>query len=412
MRGSVNSPWSVLAGALLFVSALAPVDGSAQEQPSSSAPPSVQLRPASGFVIESADRTFAIAPAAWLQPLYTLAAEGGQVEHGLTVRRARVVLSGHAFGEHNRLFLQLGLSPSDMLVGPTGVRRTPLLDAYLEFTQLRDLSLRLGQYRVPFSRQRVMPFGNLALIDRAAVNFEFNLDRDLGLHVFSPDLLGRGLFRYQLGIFMGEGRDAQVQQDSGMLYTARIEALPLGMFDDYSEVDLERSPALRASLGLGYAFLDNGKGDRGILGPPPPDGGTTDSHHFTADALLKLHGVTLLLEAHYRNGRRSFGSATVTDENGMIVPAPQEAPRDGYGWFVQVDSLLGPLPLDATGRYGQIRGARHASSLTDADELGGGIAWNLGARRFRVQADFLHSFVPGHFKAGHDELRVSARLGI
>lgn len=401
-----------LAVALLMSAPLAPVQARAQTPQLPEAPPSVHLRPGSGLQIESADHAFAVALGAWLQALYALSAQDDHTAHGLTLRRARLSISGHAFGPHNRLFLQLGVSPIDMQVGPTGVRRTPLLDAYLEFTHLRDLSLRVGQYRVPFSRQRVTPFGNLALIDRAAVNFEFNLDRDLGLHVFSPDLLGLGLLRYQVGIFMGEGRDAQLQGDAGMLYTVRLEALPFGSFDDSSEVDLERSPSPRAALGIGYAFLDAGRGNRGVLGPPPTDGGTTDSHHLTADALFKLRGVTLLLEAHYRNGRRRFGTATIVGEEGMRAPAPREAPRDGYGWFAQVDSVLGRWPLDAAVRYGQIRRQRGASSLTDADELGAGMAWNLATRRFRVQADFFHTFKPGSFRAGRDELRVSARLGI
>ena len=62
---------------------------------------------------------------------------------------------------------ELAQSPSDVQLSDGRARRSPLFDAYLEFTQLRDASLRVGQYRVPFSRQRVMPFGNLAMVDRA-----------------------------------------------------------------------------------------------------------------------------------------------------------------------------------------------------------------------------------------------------
>ena len=376
-----------------------------------SEPASVRYLPSSGLRIESADGNFALAPGAWLQTLYTLTREDEKSSQGLELRRARVLFAGHAFGKDNRLFLQLGLSPSDVQLSDGHVRRSPLFDAYLEFTQLRDASLRVGQYRVPFSRQRVMAFGNLALVDRAAANFEFSLDRDQGLHLFSSDLLGLGLLRYQLGAFMGEGRDARAPRDMAMLYTARVELLPLGLFDDYSEVDLERSQRPLLSLGAGYAFLERGKSNRGILGTVATDGGTTDSHHVTADALCKWRGVTLLVEAHYRNGRRHFGSATVQDELGMPAPAPREPARDGYGWFGQADSLLGTLPLDATFRYGQVRGTG-SSRLADSDELGAGIAWNVGARRFRVQADYAHRYPAHHFSEGADELRVSARLGI
>jgi phosphate-selective porin OprO and OprP len=187
--------------------------------------------------------------------------------------------------------------------------------------------------------------------------------------------------------------------------------LPLGIFDDYSEVDLERSGQPRLSLGIGYAFLDRGKGNRGILGPTPSDAGTTDFHHLTADVLFKQGGVTALVEAHYRNGRRAFGSTTLTDAAGMSTPAPREAARDGYGWFAQIDSVLGTLPLDAVARYGQMRGVG-SSSLQAADDLGAALAWSPGARRFRVQADYSHRFALGQFRAGVDEVRLSARLGI
>ncbi len=396
---------------VVLASSLVVVRTHAQQPAPPDAGPTVHYQPASGLRIESDDGAFAISPGAWLQALYTLAFEEGKASQGLELRRARVVLSGHAFGKDNRLFLQLGLSPADLQVGTAGVRRSPLFDAYLEFTQLRDLSLRVGQYRVPFSRQRVMAFANLALVDRAPVNFEFNLDRDIGFHLFSPDFLGLGLLRYQLGAFLGEGRDARTGQDFGLLYVARIEALPLGTFDDYSEVDLERSAQPRISLGIGYAFLDRAKGNRGILGPAPTDGGTTDFHHLTADALFKQRGVTVLVEAHYRNGRRAFGSTTLTDAAGMSTLAPREAARDGYGWFVQVGSVLGTLPLDAVARYGQVRGVG-SSSLQAADDLGTGLAWSPGVRRFRVQADYSRRFTLGDFRAGVDEVRLSARLGI
>ena len=58
--------------------------------------------------------------------------------------------------------------------------------------------------------------------------------------------------------------------------------MPLGLFDDYSEADFERT-GLRVSLGAAYALLNDAPRDHGILGEVPRDGGTTDMQVATAD---------------------------------------------------------------------------------------------------------------------------------
>lgn len=367
-----------------------------------------------GLTIQSADGRFALSPGAWVQMLYALLHDESvspSIAQGLEVRRARIVLSGHVFGRHNRYFIQLGLSPADIRRNSGDVPLSPIFDAYFDFTHLRDAEVRIGQYRVPYNRQRVVPFGSLALVDRSVANFEFNLDRDVGLELHSNDLLGLGYLRYHAGVFMGEGRDARAAGDSGLLYVVRLEGLPAGMFADYSETDLERTRGVSASIGAAYAFLDNGKGNRGVLGPPPSDGGTTDTHNFTADFLIKLRGLTLQMEGYYRHGTRDYGDAEIVDDTGMRVPAPRASPRNGAGWFAQGDVLLGALPLDVALRYGQVRGLGSRSSLPDTDELAGGIGWFISGRAYRLNSEYSRVFRASDIGSGTDLVRVSLRLG-
>ena len=63
------------------------------------------------------------------------------------------------------------------------LRESPLLSYYLEFDYLRDLTVRVGQYKIPFSRQRVISSGNQQMVDRSIANGEFNLDRDIGIDI-------------------------------------------------------------------------------------------------------------------------------------------------------------------------------------------------------------------------------------
>ena len=219
----------------------------------------IRFVPGRGLQLTSADDMFRLELRTRGQVRYTMvggdAANFGQE---LTLRRVRVVFSGYFFGEDNRFKMELAVSPRDEGItsnpGATGPRRTPLLDLYFEFRQLRDLTIRVGQYKLPSNRQRVISSGNLQLVDRALLNGEFTLDRDLALDFRSKNFLGLDLFKYYVGVGIGQGRDSAGFFDFGMNYFARFEILPFGMFDDYSEVDFARSTEPGLSIGVMYAF--------------------------------------------------------------------------------------------------------------------------------------------------------------
>jgi hypothetical protein len=141
---------------------------------------------------------------------------------------------------------------------------------------------------------------------------------------------------------------------------------------------------------LGYAFNDRAQRERGSLGPRFIDGGTADFHHAQADAMLKVAGLSLTAEFHFRDGRREFGDATVVDDAGMEVPAPHVPARDGVGYFAQAGFLIPRLPLDVSARWGQIFGLRGPlhTSLPDSEEVGAGVGWYFARHSLKLQADY------------------------
>jgi len=160
------------------------------------------------------------------------------------VRRARLVLLGNAAGPTFTYYVQLSFANLDNEAD----LRLPLRDAYVTWSSRRDVNVRVGQMKVPFSRQRVVSSSALQMVDRSIVVSELNLDRDVGLQVFSKDLLGFGKLGYAVGLFGGEGRN-RLGRTAGLLYTARLEAWPLGAFDDFAEADLQRLAKVRLALG-------------------------------------------------------------------------------------------------------------------------------------------------------------------
>lgn len=372
------------------------------------------ITPGEGIRWVTDDGRFSLGLGLLVQVLHTVTRDVAERDttQSLELRRARVRLDGHAFGPHNRFFVQLAFSPRDLQLQDGHPTKTPIFDWYLEFDHIPDLVLRVGQYRVPWSRQRRIPVAKLLMNDRALANFEFNLDRDVGLSLRTPDFLGLGWLRYEAGVFIGEGRDAYAPDGAGMLYAARVELLPLGMFADYDEVDRDRARRPRLSLGGGYAFLAEGKGNRGILGPAPTDGGTTDSHDVTADALLKVAGVTLLGEFYWRRGQRRFGDATIDDPMLGPVPAPREPARNGWGWFGQVGWLVPRIPLELGTRYGFVRPLGEGSSLPPRDEVAASVGWSFFGPALELVADYTRGWPQGALAdAGTHQVRVQLQAG-
>lgn len=382
------------------------VDGTGQatrEQP----PRSLEFSPGKGLLFTSDDDKHQLQLGLFTQVLYSVAHERTEdtTTQSLSIRRARLRLGGHAFGVHNKFFIQLAFSPRDLQIREGHPTRSPIFDWYLEFDHVRDATVRVGQFRVPFSRQRRIPVGKLTMADRAQSNFEFNLDRDVGVSLRSPDVAAMGWLRYHAGVFVGEGRDAFSADGFGMLYVARVEALPLGMFSDYGETDRKRRPKPRLSIGAAYAYLAEGKGNRGILGPTPTDGGTSDTHNFTADVVFKTHGVTALGEFYWRDGVRDPGDATVDDPLLGPTPAPVETMRRGLGWFAQLGWLVPRIDLELAGRYGFVRSLGQ-SSLPSRDELAGSIGYYIHGRALKIVADYTYGWPKGVSASGMHQARL------
>lgn len=385
----------------------------------------VSFHPGEGLRIQSSDEEFRLQVRMRAQMMYRLAwADGEEAENEVTLRRARIQFSGHAFGENNRYRIELAIAPGDMgmrdNVGAVGAtpddtvaadrpRFTPLLDWYLEFTHLRDLSVRVGQYKIPFNRQRITSSGDLQMVDRSIVNSEFQLERDVGIMLFSKDFLGLELFRYALAVMIARGRDSVGFDDFGMLYLARIDFTPFGEFDDTSESDFERSDDPHLGVGVSAAFIDNARRNRGVLGNLPVDGGTTDTFHFVADAMFKIAGFSATTEFHVRLGDRNPGNAL--DEMGM--PVPIEPPSEAWGLMLQAGYLLEPVPIEPVVHFSMIRriGSDTESIAEDANALGLGVNWFIFEHPYKLQADFFRQW-SDDFGTGENVFRLQLQGSI
>jgi len=106
-------------------------------------------------------------------------------------------------------------------------------DAYVVLSPIHEevasLNLTVGQFRVPFSRQNLLPSVAYQFADVAYfVAPNFIVDRDIGGMLWSD--LFSGILRLEVGVFDGNNpaKGAKVKTDPDFLYAARVSVSPFG----------------------------------------------------------------------------------------------------------------------------------------------------------------------------------------
>lgn len=367
---------------------------------------SLQFVPGKGLSATSTDGNFKLTLGVRAQYRISIArpnAPGLESTISSQLRRVRLTSTGHFFSPNVKYKMELAVSPRDVSQRDSVVRTSPLLDFYVDWKTHRDLSFRVGQYKVPFNRQRVISSGSLLMVDRAITNSEFNLDRDVGFDIRSHDFLGLGLLRYHLGIYAGSGRNSYDNDDFGLFYLARLEVTPLGSFASYDEVDWART-APRLSLGIAHAYIDDAKLNRGIRGSEPADGGTSDFNVTTGDIMFKAYGLSVQAEGFYRRVNRK-GGAALDDNGNRLAPSPG---RDGVGLLVQAGYLVPRLPIVVAARFAEVRGQDNLGSngLSNTREVGVGLGYFFARHRLKFQADLERVGDLDNFSKATDEFLV------
>jgi len=317
---------------------------------------------------------------------------------GMQIRRQRVVLQGNAMGPDLTYYIQLAFSNLDMEKGDL---RSPLRDAYFTWILSRDLNLRAGQMKVPYGRQRVVSSSALQMVDRSIVVGEFNLDRDVGAHLFSKDLFGLGgKLAYSAAIFGGDGRNRTTDK-FGMLYAGRLQFSPMGAFDDFVEADIKREESPKLAVAINGAYNQDSDRSRSTFGDIYPT--TFDQRHLGADFLFKWNGLSVSGEWLWRKAD-SKGHSVI--EKGATAPKLYE-PRSGWGAYGQIGQML-TEKLEVEGRYGYMT-AINDSPVGVKHELGGGLSYYVAEHNLKVQTDYF--YLPGKgFENGTHEVRLQTQL--
>jgi len=248
------------------------------------------------------------------------------------IRRARFKFDGYAYTPKLKYKFELGLTNRDNGGVAPEFNDGPklILDAFIVYNFYKNLSIKVGQGKLPGNRERVISSGNLQFVDRSRVNSRFNIDRDFGLTLLNHHTIsGNFIMKEFISFSQGEGRDVtEGNLVNGFCYTFRTEFLPMGKFKskgDYSGSDLKREPKPKLAIGITYDINENAVRERGqngsfifdeLIGTEGVYVGKTLQTIFI-DAMFKYQGFSFMGE--FADKQTSDNDPVVTNELGEEI---------------------------------------------------------------------------------------------
>ncbi len=119
----------------------------------------------------------------------------------LFLKQARLNLSGRY--KPVKYYLELAFAGEEEVRAPNPGVSLNLLDLYFDIPVWKEMSLRIGQFKIPYSRERLVNSEAMQFADRSIDNLAFQFGRDVG-----GALYGRhGNMEAAFGVFTGGGRD-------------------------------------------------------------------------------------------------------------------------------------------------------------------------------------------------------------
>jgi len=286
-------------------------------------------------------------------------ANGGLVdEAGLRFRRVRIGFRG--WGPYNIRFES---------ISEFNENSAELLDLSMTFAPFEALELSAGAAKTPFSASMLTPVSFLSFLDRPwGVDGETTDGERLGIapgRMLGVWLAGKwSVLRWQAGIYNGN-RDLFIGNDnSGMLYGARLECLPLGDLPEGQLIVEDGDPRVR--IGGSYFFNDDAAGD---------------THGAQGDVKFRWKGLTVEGE---------FLWSTFALAADPTRPPDMAADINRWAYYAQVGYLVWDPWLDLAARFDSFELDDGVDDFNDRWTISGAATLFFLRNRVKLQLEYAH----------------------
>mgnify|MGYP003574414097 CR=1 FL=1 len=263
-----------------------------------------------------------------------------QNTNNFRVKEARFYFKGKAFVEGFTYKFQWKGSGSAVT----------LLDAYGNYVVTEGVQIRMGQFKVPYSRQELTSSSKLQLMNRSIVVDVFAPGRDIGIMAHDVYHFGENpddmALEWAFGLFNGDGTNVNGNDNNWLGWVVRLGFHPMGAVG-YGESNFAGGEDVKFAVAGSYYSVRN-----------RPAGTTVKNDLWEIDAVVTWAG--LYAEGEYHNAK--------------INPDGSSA-ADFSGWFVQAGYLFADNEFEIMARYSMIDWDKDATGLKNSKEWVVGAAW-------------------------------------
>ena len=340
-------------------------------------------------------------------------------ESTFELRRVRMKVGGHGYKPWIKYYFELDWQPMRTDERDAARASTRLIDWRIMLEKYKWAKLRIGQWKINYSRERVDSSGKQTMVERSIMNRVFTIDRQMGMMLYSRVNPGTIVdANYYLGIFTGAGR-AVSNDDDNMMYMGRIQWNVFGRELKWRQSDVKFHKKPTASISYG-AYTNKGKctrwsssgcGNIDSDNAKFPSPGGVDAGRFQTSGMqigsaFKYRGFAWQHETHWKK---------IKDNTNTVEPVNGGETKmfGGYfmaGYFPHYVIPAIPKPLEIAFRYS------HVDPNTDQSgdfrrEFTGGLNWFFAGHRNKLTLDVSHLTIePKPGMGGHDLAEQRVRL--
>jgi phosphate-selective porin len=298
------------------------------------------------------------------------------------LRRARLSLTGD-YKEQFEFKIEGDFEQSDGLASATrtGFSST---DIFINWHGIPEANIKVGQWKAPFGLENLTPDSQILTIERSLPTGAIVPERQVGVMLWGKPLTNllpeqKDLVTYYAGMFNGNGRNFNNNDNNEFMYVGRLELQPfkgevlgqeasLKIAGDYffsrDETGTNISPALNLRV--------NADGSLTSYTLASPD----KRHAYSFDAWLKIGPFDLIGEYF--------------SENVQPRGVPLFSEFDPSGYYVQGSYFIIPKKLQLVAKYESLNPGQVASD--DISSITGGINYYIHGDHIKLMANYIHTW--------------------